>query len=184
MPQKTRLHQLLAMSLLAAWPDHRTTWGQAHSCTQRHPVSTYATLGLLWMMLRYPFPSPPLCMTSTLQCPPPLLEAPPGPPAFTRFVYPGPVAIELPLDLLLAPQLHEGSAVLHSLTLFGKLPGEGQGGAVRAWPWGSRVHRGLGATWGREGRQGPRASTSQGLLEHPEATYGHPQTKQGQGMGE
>lgn len=52
----------------------------------------------------------------------------PRSPAFTRFVYPGPVAVELPLDLLLAPQLHEGSAVLHALALFGKLPGTGQRG--------------------------------------------------------
>lgn len=49
-----------------------------------------------------------------------------GPRAFTRFVYPGPVAVELPLDLLLSPQLHEGPAVLHALTFFGKLPAMAQ----------------------------------------------------------
>lgn len=49
-----------------------------------------------------------------------------GPRAFTRFVYPGSVAVELPLDLLLSPQLHEGPAVLHALTFFGKLPAMAQ----------------------------------------------------------
>lgn len=40
----------------------------------------------------------------------------------TCFVYPGTVAIQLSLNLLLAPQLHECSPVLHSLSFFGKFP--------------------------------------------------------------
>ena len=48
----------------------------------------------------------------------------------TCSVYPGPVAVELPLDLLLAPELHEGPAVLHSLPLLGKLPEEATGGLL------------------------------------------------------
>lgn len=143
-----RFHQLLAKPLLAAWPDHCTTWDRAHPCTQRHHASTCVTSGSCWMMVRDPF----------LSAQPPPFSAryppwePPCPPAFTRFVYPGPVAIELPLDLLLAPQLHEGSAVLHPLTLFGKLPAEGQRGAVRVWLGGSWVHRGAGRGGRDQGR--------------------------------
>lgn len=143
-----RFHQLLAKPLLAAWPDHCTTWDRAHPCTQRHHASTCVTSGSCWMMVRDPF----------LSARPPPFSArhppwePPCPPAFTRFVYPGPVAIELPLDLLLAPQLHEGSAVLHPLTLFGKLPAEGQRGAVRVWLGGSWVHRGAGRGGRDQGR--------------------------------
>ena len=44
------------------------------------------------------------------------------PPGLTCFVYPGAVPIQLTLDLLLAPQFHESSPVLHSLSLFGKFP--------------------------------------------------------------
>lgn len=51
--------------------------------------------------------------------PPPTSPSPPG---LTRSVYPGAVPIQLPLNLLLAPQFHERSPVLHSLSLFGKLP--------------------------------------------------------------
>lgn len=47
----------------------------------------------------------------------------PVPPAsLTRFVDPGAVPVQLPLNLLLAPQLHESPPVLHSLSLFGKFP--------------------------------------------------------------
>lgn len=42
--------------------------------------------------------------------------------SLTRLVYPGAVPVQLPLDLLLAPQFHESPPVLHSLSLFGKLP--------------------------------------------------------------
>lgn len=46
------------------------------------------------------------------------------PPGLTCFVYPGTVPVKLTLDLLLAPQFHEGSPVLHSLSLFGKFPAD------------------------------------------------------------
>lgn len=129
MPQSTRTHWRLAMSLPAAW------WDQAHPCTQHHPehLGHFRARGIL-------------CIPTTpheQQC-----AVPPGVPwaaSFTRFVYPRPVAVELPLDLLLPPQLHEGSAVLHALSLFGKLPGEGQKGGLRAGPRGSRMPRGLGS---------------------------------------
>lgn len=93
--------------------------------------------------LRDSFLSPPPHTTSSLWCPL-YPQMSPWPPSFTRFVYPCPVAVELPLNLLLAPQLHEGSAVLHALSLFGKLPGEGQKGELRAGLRGSRMPRGLG----------------------------------------
>lgn len=51
--------------------------------------------------------------------PPPTSPSPPG---LTRSVYPGAVPIQLPLNLLLAPQFHECSPVLHSFSLFGKFP--------------------------------------------------------------
>lgn len=56
----------------------------------------------------------------------PVPAAPPRPPGLTRFVYPGAVPVQLPLNLLLAPQLHESSPVLHSLSLFGKFPVDGE----------------------------------------------------------
>lgn len=56
----------------------------------------------------------------------PRSPAPPRPPGLTRFVYPGAVPVQLPLNLLLAPQLHESSPVLHSLSLFGKFPVDGE----------------------------------------------------------
>lgn len=93
---------------------------------------------------RSSFPIPTTLHDQHPSVPATLPGSPASPPAFTRFVYPGPVSIELPLDLLLAPQLHEGSAVLHSLALFGKLPGEGQMGVVRAELGGSGMRRGLG----------------------------------------
>lgn len=40
----------------------------------------------------------------------------------TCFVYPGTVAVQFSLNLLLAPELHERSSVLHSLSFFGKFP--------------------------------------------------------------
>lgn len=66
----------------------------------------------------------------------PRSPAPPRPPGLTRFVYPGAVPVQLPLNLLLAPQLHESSPVLHSLSLFGKFPvdGEETGHQVQAAP--------------------------------------------------
>lgn len=49
------------------------------------------------------------------------------------------VAVELPLDLLLPPQLQEGPAVLHPLALLGELPVTGdstaQGRVGRDHPW-------------------------------------------------
>lgn len=42
----------------------------------------------------------------------------------TCSVDPGPVSVELSLNLLLAPQLHEGPAVFHPLPLLGKFPKE------------------------------------------------------------
>ncbi len=40
----------------------------------------------------------------------------------TCTIYPGPVSVQFPLDLLLSPELHEGSSVLYPLSLFSKLP--------------------------------------------------------------
>lgn len=45
-----------------------------------------------------------------------------SPPCLTCFVYPGAVPVQLALNLLLPPQFHERSPVLHSLSLFGKFP--------------------------------------------------------------
>lgn len=44
------------------------------------------------------------------------------PARLTCFVYPGAVPIQLALNLLLPPQFHECSPVLHSLSLFGEFP--------------------------------------------------------------
>ena len=41
---------------------------------------------------------------------------------FTCFIYPCPVAIQLPLNLLLPPEFHECPSIFHSLSLFGKFP--------------------------------------------------------------
>ncbi len=40
----------------------------------------------------------------------------------TCTVDPGPISVQLPLNLLLSPELHEGSSVLYPLSLFSKLP--------------------------------------------------------------
>lgn len=42
----------------------------------------------------------------------------------TCSVDPGPIAVELPLNLLLASQLHEGSAIFNSLSLLGEFSAE------------------------------------------------------------
>lgn len=42
----------------------------------------------------------------------------------TCSVDPGPIAVELSLNLLLASQLHEGSAIFNSLSLLGKFSAE------------------------------------------------------------
>lgn len=40
----------------------------------------------------------------------------------TCTIYPGPVAVELSLHLLLSSQLHEGPTILHPLPLLSELP--------------------------------------------------------------
>lgn len=119
------------------------------------PCEHLCNFGVALDDARASFPIPTTLHDQHPSVPTTLPGSPAGPPAFTRFVYPGPVSVELPLDLLLAPQLHEGSAVLHSLALFGKLPGEGQRGVVRAELGGSGVHRGLG-TAGADGEAGTK----------------------------
>lgn len=58
-----------------------------------------------------------------------------APPGLTCFVYPGAVPIQLTLNLLLPPQFHESSSVLHSLSLFGKFPVDEKNKIYKQWIW-------------------------------------------------